>query len=118
MPTFKCLYLLENFYLYIIEVKRTDLADDAPASEKFKWLKIDKASNKTTQITFRSMDSSGEIEERYFEEGFLKFNNTIGTFIEKYNSAQHPLERKDIDNLNDQTVEAIESFLNQTEIAD
>jgi hypothetical protein len=40
------------------------------------------------------MDSSGEIEERYFEQGYLKFNHTTGTFIEKYNSAQHPLDRR------------------------
>lgn len=94
MPAFKCLYLLENFYLHILEIKRTDLEETAPASAMFRWLKIDKETNLVTDLSFRSMDSAGEVEERYFEEGFLKFNATIGTFIEKFNSAQHPLQRK------------------------
>ncbi len=38
------------------------------------------------------MDRSDNIEERYFEEGYLKFNLTSGTFIEKFNLAQHQLK--------------------------
>jgi hypothetical protein len=94
MPSFECLYFLENFYLALIEVKRLDLPENAATSEKFHWLKIDRETLKITPLTFRSMDSSSKVEERYFEEGFLKFNPTIGTFIEKYNSALHPLQRK------------------------
>lgn len=94
MPSFDCLYFLENFSMQIIEIKRTDLPEDAEISEKFKWLKFDKETNEISQLDFSSMDSSAEIEERYFEQGYLKFNNTTGTFIEKYNSAQHPLDRR------------------------
>ncbi|MDQ8053238.1 MAG: hypothetical protein REI78_09435 [Pedobacter sp.] len=96
MPVFETIYFLENFYLYIIEVKINGLPENADASEKFKWLRIDKETLEITGLTFRSMDSGAELEERYFEEGFLKFNQDIGTYIEKYNSAQHPLDnRKD-----------------------
>lgn len=94
MPSFECLYYLENIYLLIIEIKRSDLAENAGKNQKFKWLKIDKENLDITTLHFISMDSSGEIEERYFEQGYLKFNATIGTFIEKYNSAQHPLGRR------------------------
>ncbi|TCC87342.1 hypothetical protein EZ428_21845 [Pedobacter frigiditerrae] len=94
MPNFECLYFLENFYLYILEIKRTDLPKDAGAEAIFKWLMIDKETLTITPLSFNSMDAAGEIEERYFEEGYLKFNNSIGTFIEKYNSAQHPLDRR------------------------
>jgi hypothetical protein len=94
MPKFECLYFLENPDLQIIEVKRTDLAEDAEASIKFKWLRIEKSTLHIAELNFASMDSSGEIEERYFEQGYLKFNGTTGTFIEKYNSAQHPLDRR------------------------
>lgn len=80
--------------MQILEIKRTDLPEDAEISEKFKWLKFDKETNEISQLDFSSMDSSTEIEERYFEQGYLKFNNTTGTFIEKYNSAQHPLDRR------------------------
>jgi hypothetical protein len=94
MPAFECLFFLENFYLFIIEIKRNDLPKDAPKDEMFKWLLIDKDTLETTHLNFNDMDSFGDIEERYFEEGFLKFNNTIGTFIEKYNYTQHPLYRR------------------------
>lgn len=94
MPIFECLYFLENPTVQLIEIKRTDLAGDVEVSQKFKWLRIDKETMKISALDFSSMDSSGEIEERYFEQGYLKFNQAMGTFIEKYNSAQHPLDRR------------------------
>lgn len=111
MPAFECLYFLENFYLGIIEVKRLDLDDDASVAEKFHWLKIDKESIKVCPLTFHSMDSAGEIEERYFEQGFLKFNNTIGTFIEKYNSAQHHLQHSGCLEVSEEIEKAINAYL-------
>lgn len=94
MHSFNCLYFLESPYLQILEISRTDLMYNAPLGERFRWLKIDRQSGQITELNFRSMDSAGEVEERYFDEGFLKFNSTVGTFIEKFNSAQHPLERR------------------------
>jgi hypothetical protein len=111
MSNFECLYFLENFYLYIIEIERTNLLEQADSSEKFMWLRIDKETLEITRLTFRSMDAAGEIEERYFEEGFLKFNNEIGTYIEKYNSAQHPLDHRKNFRLSTALVNAINSFL-------
>lgn len=92
MPAFECLYILENYYLQIIGVKRLWPPQDVQEKEKFHWMKIDKQTLSIIRLNLRSMDSAGEIEKRYFEEGFLKFNRTIGTFIEKYNSAQHPMQ--------------------------
>ena len=94
MSKFECLFFLENFHLQFIEVKRNDVGEDADVSKRFKWLRIDKDTLEIWPLNFVSMDSSGEIEERYFQEGYLKFNNSTGTFIEKYNSAQHPLNRR------------------------
>lgn len=94
MPNFECLYFLENSYLYILEVKKTNVSENADVAEKFKWLRIDKETLEITPLQFAAMDSSGEIEERFFEEGYLKFNKSTGMFIEKYNSAQHPLDRR------------------------
>ena len=111
MPRFECLFFLENFYLQIIEVKRTDLPESVEASEKFKWLRIDKKTMQISQLHFASMDSSGEIEERYFSEGYLKFNSATGTFIEKYNSAQHPLDRITDFRISSSLENAISDFL-------
>jgi len=112
MPAFECLFLLDNFYLAIIEVKRNGLPETAIAEERFHWIRYDKETRQTARLTFRSMDSSGEVEERYFEEGFLKFNGTIGTFIEKYNSAQHPLIRTS-EQLPEEMSAAISEFFSQ-----
>lgn len=91
---FECLYFLENTDLYILEIRKTTAPIDAEPAAKFRWLKIGKEKLDISPFTFAAMDSAGEIEERFFEEGYLKFNHTDGTFIEKYNSAQHPLSNR------------------------
>ena len=110
MPAFECLYFLDNLHLSIIEVKLNGLPDNATAAEKFHWLKIDKENMVVSPLTFGAMDSSDEVEERYFEEGFLKFNSLSGTFIEKYNSAQHSLTLLDCNTLPDQIVKSIATY--------
>ena len=111
MNSFDCLYLLENQQLYILEVKRNGLPLDTPLSDRSKWLRIAKHSLEITDLNVRSVDRSTEIEERYFDEGFLKFNNSIGTYIEKYNSAQHPLEKKTTPDLPAALAQSINNYL-------
>ncbi|MNX86750.1 hypothetical protein D3C86_1186470 [compost metagenome] len=91
-PVFTCLYYLENPDHCIMEIKRTDLTEDADISEIFRWLILDKKTKQIQSLTFRSMDSSGEVQERFFEQGYLKFNDQSATYIEKFNSAQHQLD--------------------------
>ncbi|WP_113661498.1 hypothetical protein [Pedobacter nanyangensis] len=88
---FEYLYVLESDDLFLAEIKRNDLGEYAAIGERFQWLRVEKSTWEISKLTFRSMDSSEEIEERYFEEGFLKFNPESGTYIEKFNSAQHAL---------------------------
>ncbi len=111
LPAVTCLYFLENPTSYVIEIKRTDLPKDAPIKERAKWMMIDKKSLTITSLDFLSLDSAGEIEERWFEQGYLKFNLTEGTYIEKYNSAQHKLERKMAYKLSAAVKKAIADFL-------
>jgi hypothetical protein len=93
-PAFNCLYYLEDGTTCIVEIKRNDLAADADISEVFRWLMIDLQSSEVTGLDFRSMDRSDNVEERFFDQGYLKFNPEQGTFIEKFNSAQHQLVNK------------------------
>lgn len=111
MPSFECLYLLSNTYLHIIEVKRLDLPDTASVEQKFLWLKMEAKTLHISPLTFRSMDSAGTLEERYFEQGYLKFNVQTGTFIEKYNSAQHALQLLDPKHPDQRIQQAIAAFL-------
>ncbi|MHA4895324.1 hypothetical protein ACXZ1K_11265 [Pedobacter sp. PWIIR3] len=109
--SFNCLYLLENGSISILEIKQTDLPVQAPKSDIYKWLCVDRASGKVVQLTFNSMDASGDIEERYFEQGYLKFNSETGTFIEKFNSAQHKLTNVGAENLSPEMVAYVDNFL-------
>ncbi|RZK81143.1 MAG: hypothetical protein EOO92_05690 [Pedobacter sp.] len=111
-PSFKCLYYLENGTLSIVEIKRTDLSADADISDVYKWLQIDKFSFEVLPLSFRSMDSSDHVEERFFEQGYLTFNKEQGTFIEKFNSAQHNLRNHQHKELPAEVQTAVEAFLN------
>ena len=109
---FKTLYYLENGTLSIVEIKRTDLGDDADISDIYKWLQVDKFSFRVSPLSFRSMDSSDHVEERFFDEGYLKFNRDEGTFIEKFNSAQHNLKNHAVTELPCALQTAVEAYLN------
>mgnify|MGYP003574874600 CR=1 FL=1 len=108
------LYFLESANFYLVEIKRNDLSDEVPISDKFKWLKIVKQELSIMELTFKSMDSSLEIEERYFEEGFLKFTKIDGTFIEKYNSAQYALQNRSHEELPSELWTKIKAMLAST----
>ena len=111
-PTdFSCLDYFENPSYCIIEIKRKDLPPNADLSEIFRWLFMDKANEHFSSLTFRSMDSSGEIQERFFDQGYLKFNNENATYIEKFNFGQHHLENKTGLTPPIQITEAIASYI-------
>ncbi len=81
-----CKHILENSDHYLIEIKRIDKGE---IFEQRQWLKVNKDLTEVKLLTLTAIDSSREIEERFFNEGFLKFNNRTGIFIEKFNSSQH-----------------------------
>ncbi|MHA4895866.1 hypothetical protein ACXZ1K_14020 [Pedobacter sp. PWIIR3] len=111
-PAFKCLRYLENGTLSILEIKRTDLSSDAEVNDVYKWLQVDKFSFRVSQLSVGFVDSSGYVEERFFDTGYLKFNPEQGTFIEKFNSAQHSLRNHSGNDLPVEMQGAIEAYLN------
>nr|WP_068886756.1 hypothetical protein [Pedobacter panaciterrae] len=110
-PFFTCLYYLENDSDCLLEIKRNDLPADADISDIFRWLYINKHTFEISPLVFRSMDSSGEVQERFFDQGYLKFNDHTGTYIEKFNSAQHQLENKTGLTISTELHKAIVSYL-------
>ncbi|MEQ7802218.1 hypothetical protein ABDJ41_20650 [Pedobacter sp. ASV1-7] len=110
-PDFTCLYFLENEKHAVIEIKRYDLDEKADIGDVYLWLILEKTSGNIQKLAFRSMDSSGEVQERYFDQGYLKFNNQNGTYIEKFNSGQHQLENKTGHILSTEITKALTSYL-------
>jgi len=103
MPTFfDCLFFLDNTSLCIVEVKW---------ERSVQWLLIDKGNLHIQPLTFKSMDTSDLVEERFFDLGYLKFDPVQGIFIEKFNSAQHHLANKSKEDLPAQFKQAIAEFL-------
>lgn len=112
-PNFTCLYFLENEKHTLLEIKRKDLDEKADISDVYLWLMVEKSSSYIEKLIFRSMDSSGEIQERFFEQGYLKFNEQSGTYIEKFNSAQYQLENKSGQSLPSTIIQALTAYLNR-----
>jgi len=75
--------LWRNCNLSLIGVKRHDVAENAPASDKLLWLRIERKTMEISQLVFRPMDADSTVQERYLEQGLLKFGSTIGPYMEK-----------------------------------
>ena len=103
-------YLLESKGFFILAVKGTE-SFPREFGIGYQWLLVNKFSQKITSLTVSYVDSSSEVEERFFEEGYLKFNHNNGTFIEKYNSAQHNLQHVHLVEIPNSIYQAVAEFL-------
>jgi len=108
---YKILYFFQNADTAILEIQRLGLPDNADAESTYHWLYFDKITGSLIKLWFRSMDSSTEIEERYFEQGYLKFNKTEATYIEKHNSSQQKLNNMGHRAIGDELSALIENYL-------
>ena len=113
LSQYQILFFFEGEGLVILELKRNDMPEGADLAEIFHWLYLEKQSQSLIKLWFRSMDSSADIEERFFEQGYLKFNSREATFIEKYNSAQHKLMKYDVDLVGEEIHAVIKDYLKQ-----
>ena len=107
-------YKINNFFentdTLLLELNVFDLPMQQEAYMGNHWLLYDKISEGMIKLWLRSVDSSSEIEERYFEQGYLKFNKIEATYIEKFNSAQHKLYRKSELQVSRQMINLIEGY--------
>ncbi|WP_129713988.1 hypothetical protein [Pedobacter sp. SYP-B3415] len=91
-PAFDYLYSLKGNSICIVEIRKNGLPAATPHDDVYQWLLIETDSLQIHPLNFRSMDSSGQVQERFFDQGYLKFNELGGTFIEKFNVGQHQLD--------------------------
>lgn len=109
------LCFLDADELSILEIKRIDF-EAAPEKHLIHyWLIHDKQSGLINRLTFSAMDSTSDLEERFFEEGFLKFNTQTGTYITKFNANQYELRVKPTSSLPITLEQQISCFLNATD---
>ncbi|WP_159466588.1 hypothetical protein [Dyadobacter sp. 3J3] len=97
--------------MFIFEVRRMDLGQNADKSALYRWLRVDKDTLKVTPLTFVSMNSSGIFDERFFKQGYLSFDSQKAVFIAESSSVQHILDINWPDDLPDFLEVAVHSFL-------
>lgn len=71
---------------------RCGVSSDGHAVQLTRWILTRGVNGNPQLLNLCFRDSLADVEELYFEEGYLKLNGDIGAFIEKFNSAQHQLE--------------------------
>lgn len=67
---FKCLYFFSSPTVDVMEVKRLGKPADAPPSEVYQWIILDKQKNETIKLSFKAMEEN----KRTFDEAQLQFN--------------------------------------------
>lgn len=109
MNSFKCLYYFTSPKISVIEIKRTDLAENAPLSETYKWLAIFNSSQTVVELKFKSMNQTESEEFRSFTEGDLKFNFREGDL--NLRGERYGLERRNHEEVPSEILKTVEDFL-------
>lgn len=112
MIIFECLSFLDTEQMCIIEIKLTNPSACALHAKRNQWLLISKDSQQVRELHFSSMDSSHEIEERFFDLGYLKFDSKKGIYISKEPTAIHPIENTSCEEVPNTIMETIAKYLN------
>jgi len=80
------------------------------------WILLHKKTLDIKTLQFGSKDNSAEVEERFFDLGYLKFDSRQGVFIEKYNAALHHLDNKSGEKVPEAYMSVIYNYLNKINI--
>ncbi|RZK37944.1 MAG: hypothetical protein EOO90_23865 [Pedobacter sp.] len=78
-----------------------------------RWILMRKTQEEPKLLDLRFRDSLAEVEELYFEEGYLKLNGSGGAFIEKFNSAQYHLQLGEIKCINPELLHKVGYLLEE-----
>lgn len=112
MIIFECHNFLDAEQLSLIEIELAPLYPNTSENDQYRWLLINKSNLKITELQFKSMDSSYEIEERFFDLGYLKFDPQKGVYISKEPTQYYMLKNNDSKDVPLETIEAITRYLN------
>lgn len=91
---FDCLCFLDNQNICILQISRP-LNTITGYEKNDEWLLLQKNDMSVISMSLKSRDESYEVQERYFNLGYLKYNPKEGIFIEMANTGQHSLQTRD-----------------------
>lgn len=75
------LYAFSSHGLYLVEIKRLDLGEEAPSSDVYYWLRFNTDDGSIERLEFVSMDTDEGVEVREFADGALSFDNEVGEYL-------------------------------------
>ena len=77
----KFLYCFGSHGVYLVEVQRCDLPEDAAPQDVYFWLWLETDSDQVKRLQFESMGEEDGLEIRNFKEGVLSFDNEVAEFL-------------------------------------
>lgn len=116
MIVLECLTFLDTETQSVIEIELTELPIKPVQKYLRQWFLINKSNLDIKALQFKSMDSSGYIEERFFDLGYLKFDDQKGVYISKEPTMYYQLKNNNPEKVPQQTMEALARYLNGTNI--
>lgn len=110
--SFNCLCFLDNYNICIMEISRP-VKTVTGYEKNHEWLLLRKDDMSIKALSLKSRDDSYEVEERYFNLGYLKYNPKQGVFIETANMGQHPLQNSDCNGIPETYLQSIENYIDR-----
>jgi hypothetical protein len=82
------------------------------SKKRLERIVINKTGLDVKELEFKSMNSSNQIEERFFDLGYLKFDTQKGVYISKEPTTPYALENNNPEQVPTQIMEATTWYLN------
>ena len=108
--SFDCLCFLDNQNICIMQISRP-VKTAVGYQKNDEWLLLQKTDMSIKSMSLKSRDDSYEVQERYFNLGYLKYNPKEGIFIEMANTGQHPLQTRDCEIIPAPYLNAVKNYM-------
>lgn len=105
---FDCHDFFDNPKRAILEIS---LPEDDGSKRRYEWLLINKESLCIKRMLLKTRDSSSSVQERFFDLGFFKYDSQSGVFIETAAKDLHHLEHKVGEDIPEEYLSAVTSYL-------
>lgn len=112
MIILECHTFLDTETQSVIEIELTELPVSTAQKYNRQWFLVNKSNLDIKVLQFRSMDSTQDIEERFFDLGYLKFDSQKGVYISKEPTMYYQLKNNSPEKIPQQTMEAVARYLN------
>ena len=109
-PEFEIPNVFGSHDLFLLEVMRTDLSDEAPDSEVYLWFLYDETEEDFRKLDLVTADSDGSVEYCEFKQGEFNFDDSVGE-LSLDTGSSYALDRIEGEAIPDEVLSKIKEFL-------